>query len=519
VRIPGITAFQSGFGEILIAFILGGMAATAFAPIHLVPVAIVALSLLSSLVIKASSIRKSFVLGWAFGFGHFAIGLQWLAESFSVDPERFGSYAVPAVLALSGLLAIFPAVACSMARTLRTRSTTANAFLISATWTASEMLRSVLFGGFPWNLIGHIWSVYDPAIQIAAFIGASGLTFVTVLAAAMCMPGPVSSGWLRRMAYSGAIILAVLIAGELRLFFTANPGGSGMYVRIVQGNVPQAIKWQADKRTEILSRYIELTGQPASRRLSAIIWPETAVPFDLFADTGVRARIGAAIPEGSILFAGTLRIGADGSNEIFNSIVAFGRDTGIQMVYDKVRLVPFGEYVPFRSFLSVGKLTVGSSDLSPGHVTGTFEVQSLPPVVPLICYEAIFPPGDTESGRPQWILNVTNDAWFGRSAGPYQHLEIAKFRSVELGLPMVRAANTGISAFIDPFGRVLKQIPIEETGILDFELPRQLATPTFYSIVGSLPVLVLVLLILIGASAARFAPTFLRSYFPPNRQK
>lgn len=508
MRIPGITAFQSGFGEILIALVLGGMAAAAFAPIHLVPVAIVALSLLSGLVIEASSPRKSFVLGWAFGFGHFAIGLQWLAESFSVDPERFESYAVPAVLALSGLLAIFPAVACGIARMLRTSSTSANAFLVSAAWTAGEMLRSVLFGGFPWNLIGHIWSVCDPAMQIAAFVGTSGLTFVTVLAAAICMPRPISSGWPRRVAYSGAIILAVLVSGELRLAFTANPGGSGMYVRIVQGNVPQAIKWQADKRPEILSRYIEMTGRPAPRRLSAIIWPETAVPFDLVADSGVRARIGAAIPEGSILFAGTLRIGADDSNEIFNSIVAFGRDTGIQMIYDKVRLVPFGEYVPFRSILPVGKLTVGSSDLSPGHVTGTFEVQPLPPVVPLVCYEAIFPPDDPESGRSQWILNVTNDAWFGRSAGPYQHLEIAKFRSVELGLPMVRAANTGISALIDPFGRVLKQIPIEETGVIDFELPQKLGAPTLYSIVGNLPVLVLVLMILIGAAAARFARTF-----------
>lgn len=507
MRLPAISDASLRFGQVLAAAVLGGLAATAIAPINIFPAAIFALSLLSSLTFRASSIGSALAVGWAFGFTFFATSLQWLTESFSVEPDRFGIYAIPAVLALSALLALFTAMPCAAAHALRSKYVIANAFIFAATWTTGELLRSVLFGGFPWNLIGHIWSASEPAMQFAAFGGVYGLTFVTVLAAAVCAPGGDLSLWPRRILYALAMLLTVLAIGNSRLIVSKNLGGTGKFVRIVQGNVAQADKWRAERRDEILAKYVELTKTPAAQSISAIVWPETAVPFDLVANADVRARIGAALPEGGILFAGTLRIGADKPDEIFNSIVAFGRDAGIQMVYDKVRLVPFGEYMPFRSILPFEKLTAGSIDLSPGHVSGTFEVRPLPSVIPLICYEAIFQPQGAKDSQPRWILNVTNDAWFGRSAGPYQHLTIARFRSIELGLPMVRAANTGISALIDPYGHLVKQIPLEQTGVIDFELPHELAAPTLYSITGNLPIYVLVSLILLAAAAGRAGRT------------
>lgn len=489
-----------------LSVLAGAFAATGFAPFHILPAAIVALACLAWLCRLARSVCFAFALGWCFGLGYFAVGLHWVAQSFFVDPERFGTLAFPAIALLTGGLAIFSGIACGVARALRTGVYVTDAFVFAAAWTGTEWLRGTLLTGLPWNLVGHVWSVTAATMQLAAVVGVYGLTFLTACGAALAVR-PFSNGmWRLRLAASVLIIGSIWAAGQVRLMIVRDPGSTGIVVRMVQGNVPQALKWRPEQRNTILERYVRLTGQLALRPVSAVVWPETAIPFDLAGDRDIRQRVANVLPAGGILFAGALRGDDAEPQNIFNSIVAVTADGRPIMAYDKVHLVPFGEYVPFGSILPLRRLTYGAADLSAGHERPAIRVGSLPVVAPMICYESIFPFHGLDGDPPHWLLNVTNDAWFGRSAGPFQHLEIARFRAVEAGAPMIRVANTGISAMIDAFGRVRERIELEQTAILDVELPRRLPGATIYSRLGNTPLLVAITLIFLAAATRKLLP-------------
>jgi apolipoprotein N-acyltransferase len=326
-------------------------------------------------------------------------------------------------------------------------------------------------------------------IQSTAVVGTLGLTLLTALAAAM----PAVAGPAPRLRWTWAVALAptLLLAlvgglGALRLADAAVTTVPGVTLRLVQPNIAQADKWRPGLREQHFMDHIRLSAGSGIEAVTHVIWGEAAVAFALDRDEARRALAVSMLRPDGALIAGVPRaaVGANGLEQIFNSLLVIGADARVLATYDKTHLVPFGEYLPMRWLIPFPKLTEGTLDFSPGSGRATLVVPGLPPFSPLICYEAIFSgavtgPPAADGSRPQWLLNVTNDSWFGDSSGPRQHLAAAQLRAAEEGLPLVRVANTGISAVIDPYGRVLGRIDLDTRGVLDAPLPQRLPPTPF----------------------------------------
>jgi len=502
----------SGRARPVAAFLLGALATTALPPLHLLPLLLVAFSGLLWLIETSRSWRSAAAIGWAFGCGYFLTGLYWIGHSFLVDAERFGLFAVPAVVGLSAFLALFPAAAASLTKLIGGRG--AGQVLAFATaWTAAEWLRGHVLTGFPWNLVGYAWTVSDAPIQFAALAGIYALSFLTVVigslpALAFLGGGPRWRRWSPLVVAIG-LTAALWTGGMMRLAGAGSGEVADIRLRLVQANVPQSMKWDPDERLRIALRYLELSQSGDASAVTHLVWPETALPFFLTEELELRAAIGAAIPDGGVLLTGSPRrtLSPDGRPELWNSLLAIAGDGSVIAAYDKAHLVPFGEYMPLRSLLPFEKLTEGTIDFSAGPGRRTLSLAGLPPFSPLICYEIIFPGAVVGDGpRPAWLLNVTNDAWFGESIGPYQHFAMARVRAVEEGLPLVRAASTGISAVVDGYGRVVARLGLNETGVVDAPLPQALDGPTPYARLRDLPLLGLLAAGLIGGLATRRRP-------------
>jgi apolipoprotein N-acyltransferase len=264
-------------------------------------------------------------------------------------------------------------------------------------------------------------------------------------------------------------------------------------LRLVQGNVAQQEKWRPEGRARVFQRHLALSAQGGP--VTHVIWPESAAPYALDQDPAARQMIAEVVPPGGLLLTGGERF--DLSREpplAWNTLFVIDHGGALVARYDKRDLVPFGEFLPLRAVLSrigLEKLTHGTIDFQPGPGRQTITLPGLPPVSPLICYEAIFPGNVVDpDARPDWLLNITNDAWFGRSTGPYQHLAMARMRAIEEGLPLVRSANTGISAVVDPWGRIQTELGLGETGVLDATLPRPLPQGTPFARTGLVIVLI-----------------------------
>jgi apolipoprotein N-acyltransferase len=491
-----------GWRRAALATVAGALTAAALPPIHAVPVLLVSFPVLVWLIDGSGSHRAALAAGWWFGFGSFLAGLYWVGFSFQVDAAKFGSYAAIAVIALAAGLAIFPAIAA-----LATRAAGIGGAgripVLAAAWTACEWLRGTVLTGFPWNSLGTVWAFSDAMIQLAALAGVFGLTLVTVLAGAA--PATLGDGgnthrcWV--MPAAAAALLAVVWAGgawRLAGAAVGSEGGSvaGVALRLVQANIPQVDKWRPEMRDRIFRKYLRLS-RAGNVTATHVIWPETATPFFVANDAVRRRVMTAAVPPGGLLLTGSIRTTRRGTRpfRVWNSFHAVDGAAKLIATYDKFHLVPFGEYIPLPGFLRVSKLTVGRTDFSAGPGPRTLTLPGLPPVSPLICYEAIFPGQVTEPGnRPRWLLNLTNDAWFGNSSGPYQHFAATRFRAVEEGLPLVRSANTGISAVVDAYGRVTARLGLGVEGVIDSPLPAALAAPTPYARFGN-PVLLVLMFI------------------------
>jgi apolipoprotein N-acyltransferase len=498
---------------------LGTLLPLALAPLHWLPLLAVSFSGLFLLMERTRGTREACLFGWLFGLGAFVVGLSWIAESFSVDPERFGGLAVPAVVGLSAFLAVFPALGCAAARWIAPAGSPRLGLVAAlvACWSAAEWARSTVLTGFPWNLVGTAWGFADAPMQAASVFGLHGLSLVTVAIATLPAVAVSKAG--RPIALTPGLAAPALIAaglglallwahGAWRLSLPEPPPVNDVRLRIVQPDVPQSAKWDPAEAERIVARLLAMSTAPG-RAPTHVIWPESAVPFLLTDDAELRAWIGAAVPAGGALLTGAVRLGEDPPGPR-NALLALD-DTGrIIAAYDKVRLVPFGEFLPLRSWLPAGlrKMTAGETDFVPGRPRAALAVAGLPPLWPLICYEAVFPEAPGALGlegtprNPGWLLTVTNDAWFGMSWGPYQHFLAARFRAVELGLPLVRAANGGISAIVDARGRVVDVLPLGARGIMDAALPGALP-PTPYARWGELPFAFALGLLLAGGIAAR----------------
>ena len=398
-----------------------------------------------------------------------------------MDPVRFGWMIPFAVFGLGGLLAMFTGAAGAVAWRWGASPLTRGLWLAVA-WAAMEWLRSWVLTGFPWNLMASVWLPVLPVAQLAALVGSYGLGLLTVAVA--CLP----AAWrtTRPAVVAGHLLLvAVFLWGWARLPAEAMPTVAGLRLRLVQANIEQTLKWRPELRLQHLRRQLDLSLSPGFDAVTDVVWSETAAPSFLDQDPQARGLVAQAVPPGGLLLTGAVRGTPNGVEpfRIWNSLLAIDHQGNIVAGYDKAHLVPFGEYMPLRGILPLaGKLTAGEVDFSRGPGPTAIVLPGLPPVGPLICYEVIFPAEVVDPRhRPQWLLNVTNDGWFGISAGPYQHFAAVRLRAIEQGLSLVRAANTGISAVVDGYGRVIAELGLGRTGILDSELPTSLAAPPLYA--------------------------------------
>ena len=492
------------------AMLLGALATMAMPPFGLVAVLVPSLVGLAWLI-AARSVRSAAVAGWWFGFGHLVTGLHWVSSAFLVDAERHGWLAPLAVMSLAGGLALLYAGATGLARLVGARGVT-GVLVLAASWTGFEGVRGWIFTGFPWNLMGTVWTAHDPILQGAALFGVHGLSLMTVAIAAMpaVLGDPGASdrrAWTAVAAVAG-LLVAATIAGAVRLA-SANDGlTTGVAIRVVQPNIPQHLKWRQELRSQHLERLVSLSrGKDGAPAPSVVAWPETAVPFLLDTEANRRLVAGAVAP-GAVLVTGAVRRSAHHSAHrakwAWNSLYALDGAARVLAVYDKAHLVPFGEFVPWRDILPLSRLVAGRGDFTAGPGRRTVRLPGLPPFSPLICYEIIFTGRVVDAEvRPAWILNVTNDAWFGDSTGPYQHLAAARLRAVEEGLPVVRAANTGISAIIDAYGRLREFLDLGAVGVVEGDLPVALL-PTPYARAGPWPLGgAIVIILMSGAALAR----------------
>ena len=500
-------ASRRGVQRYATAFVLGALAAAALAPLHLVPVLLISFPGWAWLVAASTRARAALAAGWWFGFGFFVAGLYWVGHAFLVDAERFAALAPLAVLGLPAGLALFPAIAGWAI--WRTRlGGLGLVFGLALAWTAAEWLRGFLLTGFPWNLVGYTWTAFDGMTQLAALAGIHGLSFLTVVLAALPVllmdRGRTPPARWRPLLAGLVVLLAVWGGGHLRLAGAADETVPGVQLRLVQPNVAQADKWRPDLREAHFARLLRMSSAPGHDRITHIIWPEAAIPYFVSREPARARMIGALVAPDGLVLAGARRLSPEGVDPIrvWNSVLAIDHRGRIVEAYDKAHLVPFGEYVPLRGllrWLGVEKVTPGPLDFSAGPGPRTLVLDGLPAVAPLICYEVIFAAVSRAPGpRASWLLNLTNDAWFGVSSGPYQHLAMARVRAVEEGVPLVRVANTGISAIVDPHGRTLARLGLGRAGVLDGALPQALVRPPLYGRIGDLVLVPAAVVLVIG---------------------
>lgn len=514
-RLGAGVAGLAGWRRRGLAFGLGALAALALPPVHLLPVLLLAFPGLVWLCDGADSRRAAFGAGFWFGSGWFVVGLYWISHALLTDPARFGWMIPFAVFGLSGLLAAFVGLATLLVHLLKLRGPAAIPALAAA-WTVSEWLRSWVLTGFPWNPLGSVWDVSAAMLQLGALAGVFGLSLLTALAA--MLPAVLAYPLAPRvkaaaLAVACLLPLAAFAGGAARLA-AAPPAGAeavpGLRLRLVQAAIDQAHKWREELRQRNLETHVELSRSPGFDAVTHVVWPETAAAFFLDLDAPRRALAARAAPPGGLLLTGAPRITPEGVEpfQVWNSLMAVDDQARMAGIYDKVHLVPFGEYVPLRKLLPIAKVTHGATDFSPGPGLRTLDLPGLPPFSTLICYEAIFPGAVVGAGqpRPAWLLTITNDGWFGMSAGPYQHLAAARMRAIEEGLPMVRAANTGISAVFDAYGREMGRLPLGVRGVLDADLPKPVPGSTIFGSYGNLlPLAAAALLLMVSLRLRKFS--------------
>ena len=465
--------------------------------------------------------RRAALLGWWFGLGYFVPGLYWIGNAFLVDAPTFAWLLPFAVLGLPAYLALFTALGFALARLIWTREAT-RVIALAASLTLSEWLRGQVLTGFPWNAFGYALTEPLALAQTASLIGLWGLTFLSV--AIFASPALLIDGksrgrrpWIAPV-IAIALLLVMGIFGVIRLSLQQTTAVANAKLRIMQPNLPQDVKFNYGAKAEVMQKYLTLSDRASGpqstgvRDASILIWPESAFPFFLTREADAMAQIAELLPKGTVLITGSVRApdlppGVK-VTRAYNSIYVIDHDGNVLSVYDKLHLVPFGEYLPFQDWmekLGFVQLTKVIGGFIPGALRRPMEIPGAPRMLPLICYEAIFP-GDVASreDRPGWIVNLTNDAWFGISTGPYQHLQQARLRAIEQGLPVVRAANSGISAVIDPLGRIVARLGLGVEGVLDSSLPSAIA-PTIYARNGDIPAALIVAAALIFVIRRRAA--------------
>ncbi len=497
-RLANAVILSWGWRRRAIAFAAGAVSSLAMAPFFAFPLLWITFPVLVWLIDGAVGeakngrvrwLRPAFAIGWWFGFGYFLAGLWWVGNAFFTEADRFLWLMPVAVLLLPAGLALFWGFGVALAQLLWSDDWR-RIFALAAGLGAAEWLRGHLLTGFPWNAIGYALTAGEALMQSASLFGVEALSVIAVaIFAAPAALAPIVGERRRNVVLPSLAVLAVAglgAFGVLRLAHADTAFVPGVTVRVVQPALEQLQKWDPSQKDEVLSTYFRLSA-PKDDPLKAgtvLVWPESAFPFPLTQDPGVLAAVGQLLPEGTTLVTGAYREEFTPSEptQFYNSIYLIGDDGTILGAYDKVHLVPFGEYMPAETFFDrLGIRQLVPLGFSPGPRRRALTLPSGRNFLPLICYESIFSGAILGNGpRPSFLINVTNDGWFGLSTGPYQHFHQARIRSVEEGLPLVRAANTGISAVIDSFGRSISQTRLGDSTMIEARLPASI-TPPFYA--------------------------------------
>lgn len=541
----GRLAALVGWRRWLAAFVAGALSMLALPPAGVSPVLFLTLPALFWLIDSRAqdatatdakrsawqSMRRAAVAGWFFGFGYHLTGLYWIGSAFLVEADRFAIFMPFAVMAMPAGLALFMGIGAAAASLLR-GPLMARVAWFAVALAAAEWLRGTVFTGFPWNVLGYAATSQLVLMQSAGVVGIYGLTLLAVWIATLPLTAAATPGFRWRSRPGATVIAAtagpVLIAlgyGSYQLAKPMPPDVAGVRLRLVQPSIRQADKFLVEKRLDIFLRHLALTtngtpNNPASLAgITHVVWPEASMPFLALRSQEAMSRIADALPDNVTLIAGTLRLEGPISPKpgeaqyVFNTAIAIDGAGNLAGLYDKLHLVPFGEYLPFQNLLSRvgfehltrqrGGFTAGAGPRRPMRIAG------LPQLAMLICYEVVFPhAARLADGRPQVLVNLTNDAWFGRTSGPHQHFHQARVRAAELGVPMIRVANNGISGVVDARGRVRERLALNAAGVIDTPLPAAISG-TIYSGLGDW--IFSAMVVFFAVSAAACAKGFIRT--------
>lgn len=545
-RLVGWVTLLEGWRRALLAVFSGAICTFALPPYNFPLAGFVGFPLLVWLLDGAAAdphrsviarLRPSFATGWLFGFGYFVAGLWWLGAAMMVDAAEFAIFIPFAVLVLPAICGIYFGLATLVARLVWSDSAW-RIFALAASLALFEFLRATLFTGFPWNEIGAMAAPLPLLMQTASLVGVHGLTLIAVLV--FSSPAVLLDGVGRGpvLAIAAALLAFHLGFGAWRMMAHPTDFVAGVDLRVVQPNIAQTEKWDEDEADGIFRRHIDLTAmraapgdivgadppapvrtpQPGAAQTPApsatrtlVIWPETSFPFILTHRPDAIQTIADTLEPGETLIAGAARV--EGTDEAdaryYNSVYVIDDRGQIVAARDKTHLVPFGEYLPYQNILErIGLRQIARAmpgGFSSGASRERVELDGAPSFLPLICYEIIFPDEidvGTEATRPGFLVNDTNDAWYGDTPGPYQHLRLAELSSVAFGLPLVRSANTGISVVLDAYGRQIGGLALDSTGTIETGLPKA-AENTVFARWGNLPFWLALVLFSVVSLAAR----------------
>jgi len=496
-RLANAVILSWGWRRRGIAFAAGALSSLAQPPFFAFPLLWITLPVLVWLLdgavaqSRSGSVRRlppAFAAGWWLGFGYFLAGLWWIGAAFLVEADTFGWLMPFAVVALPAGLALFWGLG-AMAAQLLWSEDWRRIFALAGGLGGAEWLRGHLFTGFPWNAIGYALTAGEALMQSAALFGVYALNLLAVLifaAPAALAPAAGRSRGLAPVLLSVAAVAALGAYGMVRLAGADIAFVPDTRIRIVQPALGQLQKWDPANKDEVLSAYFRLSSPDGAALTpgTVLVWPESAFPFPLTREPGVLAAIAELLPPGATLITGAYRVEmpTTGQPQVYNSVYTIADDGAVLDAYDKKHLVPFGEYLPAGDLLRrLGMRQLVRSGFAAGPQRQLLTLPNGISFAPLICYEVVFPGAVLPRGpRPDFLLNVTNDGWFGKTIGPYQHFHQARIRAVEEGLPLIRAANTGISGNIDPYGRILAIGALGVATSMDTGLARAIE-PTLYA--------------------------------------
>ncbi len=500
-RFANFIMLAHGWRRIAILVAAGAIAGLSVPPLFILPALFVGLPVLVWSLDGAEAttgwrrlIGAPFSIGFWFGLGYFGIALHWIGAAFFMEGGWIPALAPLAVLLLAAVLALFWGFAGALAHLLWSESGW-RIVVLAASLALFEFARGHLFTGFPFDLLGYALTANEQMMQAAALIGVYGLCLLAPLVAAT--PALIWPGLDRPLAQRLAPLFLALGFLALQLSFGAWRLATievemrdDMRVRLVQPDIDESAAWQASDGDFVFNRLVALSeggtspAVPSLTTITHLIWPESAFPFYLSEKPEALARIARLLPPGTLLITGAPRLDPEdpGKRTAYNAILAINADGEIVASYDKSHLVPFGEYLPFGDFFArfgITQFVPGNDGWAPGGPRRLMAPSGTPAFLPLICYEAVFSGDLGPVAKAQFLLNLTNDGWFDRSIGKAQHFHHARIRAVEEGKPMIRLANTGISALIDPLGRLSVVMTPDEAGVLDIVPPRPIAAPPF----------------------------------------